>query len=131
MSNEKKIKSEIVAVKPNLIKKLNNDIMEMKNKDLQVDKMKMKIEDILTNNNNPTTMMNNSVVLSRSNNFDDTMLLKKKPLLKSSLHLNPNLNSMFVLPNLQVSGAGLAMSRRDIEQKTDKYLDLLSKSYFI
>jgi len=111
MSNEKKGKIDIIAVKPDLIKKLNNDIIEMKNKDLQVDKMKKKIEEILLNprynNYNNNINMNNSVLISHSHNFEDLIVkAKQKPGMKTDRYLNP--------------------IKIDNQSNTDKYQDLLS-----
>ena len=112
MSNEKHRKPNIVSMKPDLIKKLNNDIIELKNKDFQVDKMKKKIEDILTNNqyNNNMSMMtnqNNTSLVSHSHNFEDLISkAKQRPVLKTTSLLN---------------------HIKDSHSNTDKYSDLLSK----
>ncbi len=78
MSNDKRVKTNILGIKPDAIKKLNNDIIDIKNKDLQVEKMKKKIGEILSSNNLNNLNPMNSSMLSQSVNFEDPSHMRKK-----------------------------------------------------
>lgn len=113
MSNDKHQRID-KTIKPDLIKKLNNNIVEMKNQNLQVEKMKKKIGEIISTNINQSIL--NS---SNPNNFDDSISNSKKKF--------ANFFGQAYKSNNFLETSRISNNKKDAINNTDKNLNLIGK----